>query len=108
RMFWIILMVAATFSAVSPKKAPAATTAPVESMVPPIQAPPSTSGMSTATMKAGSATIMMDVKTMDRPTAVVSSSLVALQAAAVAMAADTPHTHMSALTVMLSDFEEMR
>ncbi len=42
---------------------------------------------------------------MDKPTAVVSSSLLALQAAAVAMAADTPQTDMSALIVMLRVLE---
>ena len=53
--FWIILMVAATYMAFWPRNAPAAATAPVESMVPPIQAPPRTSGMPTALMKAGMA-----------------------------------------------------
>ena len=50
-------------------------------------------------------TIMIAVKTMLRLIATVSSSRLALLAAAVAIAADTPHTLISALIVMLSDLE---
>ena len=51
-------------------------------------------------MKAGRATIMMAVKVMDRPRARVSSSFLARHAAAAAMAAEVPHTDMSAEMVM--------
>ncbi len=61
-------MVAATYMAFSPRKAPAAATAPVESMVPPIHAPPRISGMPTAMMMAGMTIIMMAVKTREMPT----------------------------------------
>ena len=40
RMFWIILTSAATCPPTSPRACPASTTAPVESTVPPIHAPP--------------------------------------------------------------------
>ena len=98
--FWIILTVAATCRALGPMKAPAAATAPVASTVPPIQAPPRISGMPTQLMKAGMATIMMAVKVRDRPMDRVSSSFLARQAAAVAMAAEVPHTDMSAEMTM--------
>jgi len=58
-------------------------------------------GIPTALIKAGMATIMTAVKTSESPTARVSSSFLALQAAAVAMAAETPQTDMSAEMVML-------
>ncbi len=58
-MFWIILMVAATCRASSPSISPAAATAPVASMVPPIQAPPSTLLMPMALIATGIATIKM-------------------------------------------------
>ena len=93
-------MVAATLNAFSPKKEPAATTAPVASIVPPIHAPPNISGIPTALINTGMITIMIEVKIMDNPMAVVSSSFLALHAAAVAMAAETPHTAISALTVI--------
>ncbi len=100
--FWISLTVAATYRARSPRKAPAAATAPVASMVPPIQAAPSTVGISRARITLGITTIMIAVKTRERPTARVSSSFLARHAAAVAMAADTPQTDMSAEMVMFS------
>ena len=51
-------------------------------------------------MKAGMVTIMMAVKVRDRPMDRVSSSFLARQAAAVAMAAEVPHTDMSEEMVM--------
>ena len=74
-------------------------------MVLPIQAPARISGMPTSLAKAGWATMQMAVKTMDRPMASVSSSFLARQAAAVAMAAETPQTDMSAEMVMFSVLE---
>ena len=50
---------------------------------------------------AGMTIIMMEVKTRERPTESVSSSFLALQAAAVAMAAETPQTLMSEQMVAL-------
>ena len=50
----------------------------------------SSAGEATALMKAGMAIIMMAVKTMERPTERVSSSFLARQAAATAMAAEVP------------------
>ena len=94
--FWIILIVAATYIAFSPRKAPAAATAPVESMVPPIQAPPRISGSPIALITAGMTIIIMAVKTSDRPIESVNSSFLARQAAAVAMAAEVPQTDISA------------
>ena len=49
------------------------------------------------------ATIIITVKKSDRPIASVSSSFFARQAAAVAIAAETPQTDMSAETTMQSD-----
>ena len=74
-------------------------------MVPPIHAPPRMGGMPTALMKRGITTIMMEVKMSESPTARVSSSFFARHAAAVAIAAETPQTDMSAEIVMLSVFE---
>ena len=56
--------------------------------------------MPTRLAKAGWPTMHTAVKIMDRPMARVSSSFLALQAAAVAMAAETPQTDMSAEMVM--------
>ncbi len=56
--------------------------------------------MPTALMKAGMAIIMMAVKVMERPRERVSSSFLARAAAAVAMAAEVPHTDMSAEMTM--------
>jgi len=56
-------------------------------------------------MKFGITIIMIDVNIRDIPTAKVSSSFFALQAAAVAIAAETPHTDMSAEIVMFRVFE---
>ena len=51
------------------------------------------------------ATIMMAVNTMERPTDRVSSSFLARQAAATAIAAEVPHTDMSAEMVMFRVLE---
>jgi hypothetical protein len=56
-------------------------------------------------MAGGIATIMSTVKTSDRPMASDNSSFFARQAAPVAIAADTPHTDMSAVTTMHRDRE---
>ena len=74
-------------------------------MVPPIHAPPNTWGKPTPLMMAGMTIIMMEVNTRLSPTARVSSSFFALQAAAVAIAAETPHTDMSAEIVMFNVFD---
>ncbi len=107
-MFWIILTVAATAKASSPNIAPAAATAPVESIVPPSQAPPSTLLMPKARMAIGITTIMITVKTSDSPIASDSSERLALQAAAVAIAAETPQTDISAEITMLSVGDPIR
>ena len=59
--------------------------------------------MPTAVITAGMTTIMMTVNESDSPIASDSSSFFALQAAAVAIAADTPHTDMSAEITMFSE-----
>ena len=102
-MFWIILTMAATWPACSPSMAPAATTAPVASMVPPIQAPPTIGSIPIASMNNGISTIMATVKMSVMPTARVSSSFFARTAAAVAIAADTPHTEVAVAMMMTSD-----
>src|SRR6056297_1048136 len=107
RIFWIILTVAATSSARSPSTAPAAATAPVASIVPPSQAPPSTSSMPTNLITAGNTIIMITVKDSDMPIARDNSSFLALHAAAVAIAAETPHTDMSAEITIFNDGEEI-
>ena len=53
-------------------------------------------------------TIMTTVKASDRPIASDSSSFFARQAAAVAMAAETPQTDMSAQITMFSDRDGIR
>ena len=108
--FWIIFTVAATSagrlsSSSRPSISPAATTAPVASIVPPSHAPPTIGSMPACRMKGGMATIIATVKASDRPMASDSSSFFALQAAPVAIAADTPHTDMSAEITMHSDFD---
>ncbi len=104
-MFWIILMVAAVYIATGPISSPAATTDPVLSTVPPIQAPASTWCMPTPLAIAGKRNIMIATKTMDRPMASVSSSFLARQAAAQAIAADTPDTDISAEMVMFNSLD---
>jgi len=56
--FWDSLTVVATFTVVSLTRAPAATTDPVVSSVPPIHAPATTSGMPVARTTHGSRTII--------------------------------------------------
>jgi hypothetical protein len=108
--FWIIFTVAATsagrLSSISlPSISPAATTAPVASIVPPSQAPPTIGSIPAQRMNGGIATIIATVNNSDSPIASDSSSFFALQAAPVAIAAETPHTDMSAEITMQSDFE---
>ncbi len=103
--FWIILTVAATSPASFPSDSPAATTAPVASIVPPIQAPPTIGSRPSQPMSGGITTIMITVKNSDSPIASESSSFRARQAAPVAIAADTPQTDMSAETTMHRDLE---
>ena len=57
---------------------------------------------------AGIAIIMMTVNESDMPMASDNSSFFALQAAAVAMAADTPQTDMSAAITIFSDGDSIR
>ena len=102
------MTVAATARASSPNIAPAAATAPVESIVPPSQAPPRTLLMPMARMAIGITTIMITVKVRDRPIASDSSERLALHAAAVAIAADTPQTDMSAEITMFNVGEAIR
>jgi hypothetical protein len=106
--FWIIFTVAATSPTSLPSDSPAATTAPVASIVPPIQAPPTSGSSPSARIAGGIATIMMTVKKSERPIASDSSSFFARHAAPVAIAADTPHTDMSAASVMQSGRDGMR
>ena len=58
-----------------------------------------------ALISAGRAIIMIAVNARERPTERVSSSFFARQAAAVAMAAEVPHTDMSAEMTMFSVLE---
>src|SRR6056297_1483921 len=103
--FWIILMVAATYMASMPISSPAATTDPVLSTVPPIQAPAHTGCMPVILAMVGSKKIITATKIMDIPMDRVSSSFLAPLAEALAMAAETPDTHISEETVMLSSLE---
>ena len=83
--------------------APAATTAPVASIVPPIHAAPTIVSMPLARMPRGITTIMPTVKISVISTASVSSSVLARDAAAAAMAAETPQTDVAAAITMTND-----
>ena len=85
-------MTIATSIACSPSSSPAATTAPLESTVPPIHAPPISWFNPIALMSGGIITNIRTVKISDMDMVSVRCSLRALLAAAMAIAADTPHT----------------
>ena len=83
--------------------APAATTAPVASIVPPVHAALTIVSMPLARSPRGIRTIMPTVKISVIPTASVSSSVLARDAAAAAMAAETPQTDVAAAIMMTND-----
>ena len=86
-MFCIIFIVEATSRATGPSNSPAATTAPVESTVPPIHAPANTGFNPNFFIIKGIITIINEVNKIDIPTANVNSSFLALLALAAAIAA---------------------
>ena len=102
RMFWMLLTRTAACSASGPRALPASTTAPVESTVPPIRAPPISWDMPTARMIIGAKTIIRMVKIMEIEMAMERSSFLAPEAAPVAMAADVPQTEVAEAMVMTS------
>ena len=69
RTFWIILTVEAIVSASFPRTAPAAATAPVESIVPPIQAAPTFLSMPLHRTNWGCTTIISEVNNSEMPIA---------------------------------------
>ena len=75
-------------------------TAPVESTVPPIRAPPINSLIPVALIIIGSNTIMITVKIIEIETASERSVFFAFEAAPVAIAADVPHTDVAVATVI--------
>ena len=102
RMFWMLLTSTAACSASGPRALPASTTAPVESTVPPISAPPISCVMPQALMIMGSNTIMRMVNMIEMEMAMERSSFLHLAAAPVAMAAEVPQTEVAAARVMTS------
>ena len=100
RMFWILFTNTAACSPSGPRAFPASTTAPVESTVPPISAPPISSFMPTAFIIIGSKTIMSIVKMIDMEIAIPRSFFLAPAAAPVAIAALVPHTDVADAIVM--------
>ena len=100
RMFWMDFTSTAACSASSPRALPASTTAPVESTVPPMRAPPINWLIPQARMIIGSNTIIRMVKIMEMLMANDRSSFLALEAAPVAMAALVPHTEVAEAKVM--------
>ena len=85
--FWISFITVATSIDSSPSNAPAATTAPVESIVPPIQAPPIILSIPHSLIKAGRPTSKMTVDNKEIEIVNVRYSFLALVAAATAIAA---------------------
>ena len=95
-MFWIIFTSEATCSASGPNALPASTTAPVESTVPPINAPPMICPIPAHSIIIGSKTIIRMVKMMEMEIATDRSSFFAPEAAPVAIAAEVPQTEVAA------------
>ena len=102
RMFWIILMSTAAFSASPPSAEPATATAPVLSTVPPMREPPMIGLIPVALMRTGSRTIISTVKMMEMEMVIVRSSFLHLLAAPVAMAAEVPQTLVAEAIVITS------
>jgi len=102
--FWMSFITVATSIACSPSSSPAATTAPVESTVPPIHAPPTTKSIPRILIKAGKPTRSITVDNREIDIVNVSNSFLALVAAATAMAAETPQTEVAAAINTLSEF----
>ena len=92
----------AACSASAPSALPAKTTAPVESTVPPMSAPPISWLIPQALIIIGSNTIIRMVKIMEMEIAIERSSFFALAAAPVAMAAEVPQTLVAAARVITS------
>jgi hypothetical protein len=105
RMFWIILITAATRSASSPSSAPAATTAPVESIVPPEPRAGHRRLQPASFAIAGMKHHHQHGE--DHRHADGEGQLLLLRPAggAVAIAADTPHTEVAAATMMTRVFD---
>ena len=100
RMFWMLFTRTAACSASGPSALPASTTAPVESTVPPMRAPPMSWLIPTALMIIGSNTIMRIVNMIEMEMAIERSSFFAPEAAPVAMAADVPQTEVAEAKVI--------
>ena len=100
RMFWMLFTRTAACSPSGPRALPASTTAPVESTVPPISAPPISGFMPTALIIIGSKTIIRIVNIIDIEMATLKSFFFAPAAAPVAIAALVPHTDVAEATVI--------
>ena len=100
RIFWMDFTRTAAVCAVSPSAVPATVTAPVESTVPPIRAPPISSPRPVTRISTGSNTIISTVKMIDIDTVSERSFFFALLAAPTAIAADVPHTEVAVARVM--------
>ena len=100
RMFWMLFTRTAACSPSAPRALPASTTAPVESTVPPIRAPPISGLIPTALMIIGSKTIIRIVKIIEIEIAIPRSLFFAPAAAPVAMAALVPQTDVAEAMVM--------
>ena len=100
RMFWMLFTRTAACSASGPRAFPARTTAPVESTVPPMRAPPISWLIPTALMIIGSNTIIRIVNMIEMEIAIERSSFLAPEAAPVAIAADVPQTEVAEAKVI--------
>ena len=102
------LITVATSIAASPSSSPAATTAPVESTVPPIQAPPTVSFIPAILMRTGRPTRSITVDNNEIEMTRVRRSFLALVAAATAIAAETPQTEVAAAIMTVSFLSNFR
>ena len=100
RMFWMLFTRTAACSPSGPSALPASTTAPVESTVPPMSAPPIRGLIPTALIIIGSNTIISMVNMMDTEMAIPRSFFFAPAAAPVAIAALVPQTDVAEATVI--------
>lgn len=102
RMFWIIFTSTAACSPSLPSTLPATVTAPVESTMPPMSAPPIRADMPVALMISGSKTIIRIVKMMEMEMVIAKSVFLQPDAAPEAMAVDVPQTFVAEAMVMTS------
>src|SRR6478735_9905977 len=90
RAFWVVLTIVAMASASLPASEPAAVTAAVVSMLPPIHAPATASGSPNTLASHGNRKIDGSAKAITKDAAYASCSFLAWTAPAAAMAALTP------------------